>query len=171
MMQEKIAERTFEFGKIDFYGTGRKINAVTVEVTLYQKDEGLVFTASGEVWNNIHTDIVCGGQCLEELREFLYGNNLFMDIYYLWKNYHLNDMHAGTREQEAFLDGYLSGAKKQRYEVDYTERCNILKAHNMYTVAHPVTGQPYSYGHDWIFYEIPKKDIDRILDIMKMEVI
>ena len=53
-------KRTFNFGKIDYYGRGRKVNSVEVKVEL--SDKG-VFTASANIWNSKHTDCVCGGQC------------------------------------------------------------------------------------------------------------
>ena len=92
-------ERTFNFGKIDYYGRGRKINLVEVEVKL--SNDG-VFTASATIWNSKHTDCVCGGQCLDEVAKYVKSDK-FKKIYRLWKQYHLNDMHAGTEKQEEAL--------------------------------------------------------------------
>ena len=71
-------EKTFDFGKIDLNGCGRKINKVEVEVELTNDGR---FTASASVWNSKHTDIECGGQCLDELVQFLKSNETFMKIY------------------------------------------------------------------------------------------
>lgn len=66
------------------------------------------------------------------------------DILTLWKE-HLNDMHAGTREQEAFVDEHLE-------HYDYTKACEILKEHGMYEVE--VNGAPYKYGHAWLYWKL-----------------
>ena len=59
-------KRTFNFGKIAYNG-GRKINAVELEVELRKDEKGRdEFVASCDVWNAHHTDIICGGQCLDD---------------------------------------------------------------------------------------------------------
>ena len=74
-------KKTFNFGKIAAYGN-RKINLVTVEVELSEKDGHKVFTASGDVWNSKHTDIIRGGQCLDYIVETSIGHNpTFRKIY------------------------------------------------------------------------------------------
>ena len=86
--------KTFNFGKIAYY-SNRKENLVTVEIELKEKENGeKVFTACGDIWNRLHTDIISGGQNLDEIAKTPVGNNkIFKEIYRLWKLYHLNDMH------------------------------------------------------------------------------
>lgn len=69
---------------------------------------------------------------------------LQQDILTLWKE-HLNDIHAGTREQEQIIHENLP-------EYDYTKACEILKANEMYEVV--VNGRPYKYGHGWLYYKL-----------------
>ena len=147
-MEKKI----FKFGKIDYYGTGRKINAVEIEIEF--KDG--VFTASGDIWNSKRTDIICGGQCLDEIRKFI-KNDTFKKIYRLWKLYHLNDMHAGTRKQEQALADRFGGVDAN----NYTEQCNYLKSIGLYE------DNGYKFGTGWLKYEIPeedKKEIENLLN-------
>ena len=100
-------KRKIDFGKIDYYKTGKKINAVTVELELEEKEGGLEFTASATVWNSKKTDCVMGGQCLDDLAPYFRNNLLYKKILRLWRLYHLNGMHAecihqnqmGWREQ------------------------------------------------------------------------
>ena len=67
---EKI-RRIIELGKIDYLGIGRKENLVTVEVELEEREEGKVeFSCCGNIWNRIKSDILCGGQCLDEIKEY-----------------------------------------------------------------------------------------------------
>ena len=82
-------EKIFDFGKIDLNHIGRKINKVTVNVVLSGKSkDDMMFAAVVDVWNCTSTDIVLGGQCFDEVAEYLHGNVLFNRIYSLWKKYH-----------------------------------------------------------------------------------
>lgn len=153
-------KKTFNFGKIDFYGTGRKINLVTITAELNEKENGKpVFTASGEVWNNIKSDIVCGGQCLDILSKYV-KNPLFKRINKLWNLYHLNDMNAGTPDQENAIEQWKVNGNKY----DYTAACEYLKSINLYEVEHE--GKPYKYGHKWIYASIPENDLQDIKNLL-----
>src|SRR5574344_946492 len=141
-------KKVFHFGKINFYGA-KKINDVTIEVELNDED---VFTACGYVWNIRHTDCVSGGQNLDELFPFFNNNNTFKEIYRFWKLYHLNDLHAGTKEQEKAVNEKFGNANAN----DYEKHVDYLKSINMYEVEY--NGKPYLYGHGWIKYDIPTDD-------------
>lgn len=149
--------KIISFGKIAYF-TNRRYNEVTVELELRQLDKGLEFSCCGNVWNRRHTDIICGGQCLDELREYLHGNKLFMEIYDLWKKYHLNGMHAGTEKQENCLEEYCN--KNNCPIPQYEERCKILENNNL------LYDNGYKYGSAWLFREIPEKDLNRIKEII-----
>lgn len=102
-------EKKFYFGKIAYSGS---IERESVEVTVrYEKREkGYVFSASGNIWNNNHSDIRCGGQCLDTIAEYI-DNPVFKEIHELWKLYHLNDMHPECVHQAEF--GWRELAKKE----------------------------------------------------------
>lgn len=152
-------QKIFKFGKIDFENTGKAINAVTVEINLRESKKGLVFTASGYVWNLPHTDILIGGQCLGELATFrkLRNNKTFKIIFEMWEKYHLNDMHAGTPEQENALK---EAKEKGLNSNNYTLACEYLKSVGLYEVKHE--GKPYKYGHSWLYSPIPADDLAKI---------
>ena len=152
-------KKTFNFGKIDFYGRGRKINLVTVTMELRNSEKGEELSITGDIWNNLKTDIVCGGQCLDEIAEYI-KTPLFKELYKYWKLYHLNGMHAGTKEQEQALIQW----KNNGNIYNYTKACEYLKSINLYEVEHD--GKPYKYGHGWIFEEIPKNDLQRIKELL-----
>lgn len=85
--------KTFKFKKIDFFDKGRKINQPEVTITLkYDEENRPCLSICGNIWNNTHTDIVCGGQCLDEMIKFdsISSDLIFNKVYYLWTNYHLN---------------------------------------------------------------------------------
>lgn len=104
-MNNHKATKTIDFGKIDFYSRGRKNNKVTVELCLYTRAEKnqIVFSAIANVYNTKGTDVVYCGQCFDSIKDFFKNNILFNKIYGWWSNYHLNDMHSLTIEQEEYL--------------------------------------------------------------------
>ncbi len=167
-MKTNKLTKTFTLGKIDGYGNGRKNCLVTVDVTLYKYEspDYWAFTASAMVWDHTKSDIIMGGQCLDELNETsIRHHELWGTIYEFWKKYHLNDMKAGTPEQQKAIDNWL--AEGNQY--DYDKVCDYLKSIGLYEVTY--TGkacgkyynhEPYKYGHGWIVNEIPEDDLEKI---------
>ena len=150
---------TVRFGKIAYNRGNKKYNEVTIDLELRETSEGIEFSARGYIWNHIHTDIRCGGQCLDTIAEFI-TDPLFKEIHRLWKLYHLNSMHAGTVEQEEAIEKWKAEGNKY----DYTAVCDYLKSINLYEVEHE--GKPYKYGHAWLYRAIPKTDLNKIMEIM-----
>ena len=177
-----VMRSTFNFGKIDFNNTGSKSNLVTVEVEVRRcggEDSFTIDRKTGEktivgktpeyvelsicanVWNGRRSDIVCGGQCLDTIAEYrdqLTDIETFDVLYGLWKNYHLNGMHAGTPEQEQAIEEWK--AEGNKYE--YTAACEMLKAKGLYevnytglSVGRRYDNEPYKYGHAWLVQELP----------------
>lgn len=147
-------KKTINFGKIDFNGTGRKINSVDIEIELREQGNKSVLSVCGEVWNARHTDWVAGGQCLDDLIPFFKNNERFNEIHRLWKSYHLNDMHAGDKVQEEYLKNNLKG----RY--DYDKACELLEQAGLYE------HNGYKYGHGWVYEPIPEDDLKIIKDLI-----
>ena len=100
MFRNYIAKKTLDFGKVDYNHTGRKANRVTVEIELYEGTNGPVFSAVGNIWNQRGTDVLCGGQCLDTIAEYVHGSKM-REILRLWNAYHLNDMHPECEHQRA----------------------------------------------------------------------
>lgn len=175
-------KKTFNFGKIDFCGSGRKINLVTVTVELRRRGGKTTFTIDrktgektitgktpeyvelsicGDVWNARRSDIVCGGQCLDTIAEYrrqLSDPELFDTLHGLWTKYHLNGTHAGTPEQEKAIEEWKAAGNK--YE--YTAVCEMLKQRGLYevnytglSVGRRYENEPYKYGHAWLIQELP----------------
>ncbi|MEK6829434.1 MAG: hypothetical protein AABY15_04855 [Nanoarchaeota archaeon] len=110
-------------------------NKVKAEITLKEEEKGLVFSMSGDY---------CGssGQCFDEVKP---ANEYQRKLIKLWKKYHLNNLHAGTKNQEEALKGF---------EGDYTAYCERLKELNLYEVTLK-NGIKYKYGSGWLFNELP----------------
>lgn len=168
-------KRVFDFGKIDYYGKGRKVNRVSVEVNLRETDtqygyKYYLFTASGEIWNARGTDCVCGGQCLDEIKEYV-SDPTFLKIYDLWKKYHLNNIKAGTPAQEKAVHEYF---EKNNKRYDYTDACNYLESIGLLlddcgcntAVRRYEKGQGYEYGCGWVIEEIPESAVKEIKELL-----
>lgn len=96
-------KRTFDFGCIDFEGKGTARNRVTVEMEYKQDGDKKRFSVSANIWNTRHSDIVCGGQCLDTIAPYMNNNPVFSEILRLWELYHLNDMHPECGHPEGLL--------------------------------------------------------------------
>ena len=172
--------RKFNFGKISAYNKQRR-HALEVEFCLKKDREGRpVFSSSCAVWNQYHTDWIMGGQMLDDkiIMSQMKHSHLYNKIVKLWKKNHLNDLHAGTPEQEDFINS--EEGKKEREAIceeynkqnkyfkkmvnDYDITCEFLKRHGKYEVDY--NGEKYRYGYGWIYREISKEDMEDIMKIL-----
>ena len=143
--RKTIMERIFKFGKIAF-ASKYKYNQVEVVVEV---DENNNLSIYGDIWNRFHTDIVCGGQCLDTIHEYI-KNPVFLELFYIWKKYHLNNRHAGSERQDRIIYKNLDG------DYDCDKAVAILKENNMYN------DNGIIYGKGWYKREIPQYVLDRI---------
>lgn len=99
--------------------------------------------SSGQMYDSI----------IENLKTFDFADGWSKTIAFefveLWKEWHLNDMQAGTPKQEAFIKEWI---KENKY--DYTEVCEALKKARLYT------DKGYKYGSAWLSKEIPDKVLE-----------
>lgn len=99
---EKAYYKKLELGKIDYNGTGRRINPVYLEIRLEAKEKkGLCFSITGEIWNGNCSDLLVNGQCMEIIAKFFQGNEKVQRIIEIWKRWNLNDMNPGCEHQKA----------------------------------------------------------------------
>ena len=107
--------RVFSFGKVAYYGK-RKINEITLEITLYADRNGYPeFTACADVWNNIHSDIVAGGQMIDDLyKQFprFHNNTIYKTIMELWEKYHCKDVSNIEGKDKEKMDLLFSDKKR-----------------------------------------------------------
>ena len=110
--------KVFFFGKVAYNGK-RKINEVTLEIELRDWNGYPEFTAHALVWNNIHSDIVAGGQMIDKLYnrfETLRDSLLYKTIMQLWEKYHLHDISNIPVEDKELID--LLFSNKGRKEIE-----------------------------------------------------
>ena len=110
-------ERIFSFGKIAYNGK-RKINEVTLKIELRDWNGYPEFTACVNIWNNIHSDIVAGGQMVDDLyNEFarFRGSVLYKTIMRLWEKYHCKNISNIPADDKELID--LLFSDKDRKEI------------------------------------------------------
>lgn len=175
-------ERTIHITNINYNGinkTGAKRNSVEAELRLYNKNNHDCFSASASIWYGNHSDIYMGGQCFDELKDIPEVAELpiFKEIYDLWKNYHLNDLHAGTKAQEDILREAVKNGELKSYGASaYEETCAYLESKDMlydknYLVEKTqkdgtVENVPYKYGSGWLIEDIPEQALLRMKSLI-----
>ncbi len=100
-------KRIISFGKINYYKSkGRKINEVEIDVSIRDWNGYDEVSICGSVWNHIHSDIICGGQCLddEELTCHFKNDPLYNGILDIWKNCHLHKLEKVNDEYRKDID-------------------------------------------------------------------
>lgn len=109
--------KVFSFGKIAYYGK-RRINEVTLEIELRDWNGYPEFTACVSIWNNIHSDVVAGGQMIDDLyNEFarFRGSVLYKTIMQLWEKYHCENVSNIPADDKELID--LLFSDKDRKEI------------------------------------------------------
>ena len=111
---------------------------------------------------------------MDTLKEYVGDDDLFMELYNLWKQYHLNGLNAGTHKQKASVDDYF---KKIGKPYDYDLAVEHLKNVGLYVdklvdgeflnyATENVNRESYTYGYGWITYTIPNDVINRVKEII-----
>ena len=133
-------------GKIDYNDCGKKINLVEIDWEF----KGDKFTMSGGIWNSKKTDYLQCGQCLDTIKRFFPKHKIFNEMYEIWQKWHLNDLKAGSPQQEHYINSLC--LKKYDYDIVRNE---LKKIHLLKDQSFIHNGQPYEYGTAWLKAEIP----------------
>jgi hypothetical protein len=113
-------KRTINYGKHAAGASDRKVNEVTltvyVEPSKYydpktKKDyvNGEHFSVSGDVWNASHTDIIRGGQCVDDIIKHYAKDENSRNIRALWEVFHLQQMDAIPERFRTAIVAFVSG--------------------------------------------------------------
>ena len=155
---------------------------VKIKMTLEDYEQGRpVFSARGALYAKYQKDCYSCGQCLDRIEVMQLANKspLLAEILRLHSLYHLNDMHAGTQEQEAFLKGCTDEMRVKAFEKlsederltacydSYAINCLLLEQAGLYEVQ--FNGKPYQYGHGWIYQPMPEQDLQSIKNILSLK--
>lgn len=127
------------------------------------------FSASGEVWNHIKSDIVMGGQCVDTLAALFPADRRAQAIARVWKRWHLNGMRAGCEHQrvEKWDERPINPAKPlntygKHFEGQKYASWNMLtwvspKEHPKGLLGKPCPTCGYAYGSAWLKEELPEE--------------
>ena len=134
----------YVLGKVDYNGNGRRTceAAITWELT----EDGR-FSMQAEIWNNRHTDIYMGGQCVDQVAAYAPHDKKARRMVAVWERWHLNDMKAGTLAQEQYL-------REHPVTAVYPES-HYEKASEALTAAGLNPDNGYKYGSAWLREELP----------------
>lgn len=152
--------------KKDFKFIDKSGTIFYVQVEIKEKDGEKCFSMSASYNGGF-------GQCYDSIQP---ANKHQKRLVEIWKEYHLNDMKAGTQRQEKLIKSYL---ESNGLEYSYDLACDILKSHKivdgeireitnleykqlrsfegtlLYDV-HPKTKEPYRYGSLWLTWSLPE---------------
>lgn len=96
------------------------------------------------------------GQCQDSISPLLVKHRVFLEnddiaqIMQFWHRWHLNDMNAGTRDQQRFA-----------CHKDYDANCQELRKLGMYE------DRGYKYGHAWLVELIPDDVVKEMKELLK----
>ena len=143
--------------------TGKKVK---IELEIHQESETRkAHTTNYEDISGYKSLSICGdrGQNIEEIADINNYEELFISkddlqtIINIWKNWHLNDMKAGTKNQTQ----YIENLKKNGFKYDYSLACEELKKANLYI------DDNYKYGNEWLVEPLPENVINEIIAIFE----
>jgi len=135
---------------------------IYLEWELKETEKGHVFSGSGSVYNEAGTDIERGGQCVDAIAEMLPHNDFVQEFHYMWDLYHLNDMHAGTPDQEKYIRENI----KPKYEALKEEAIKVEEdrqkaKENLQTLLQRELGLPGRRFEVWLDY-LTKLDLGKV---------
>lgn len=139
----------------------------------YKENKWYVLSISWDVYEKqskyaplvCERNLVCCGQCDDEIREIVPMINNPEErkqwewVLDMWKKYHLNDLHAWTPKQEAFLKELHSDGSSY----DYTKDCEALADAGI------LVCNWYKYWTAWLFRKIPARDLNKIINFIKLD--
>ena len=117
-----------------------------------REEKMFCFSACANVWNSKRTDILAGGQMLDQLGEFL-SDDKYKTILDMWNKYHLNDLKEGCKAQDDFVG-------KLDVKGDYYDTvCSELNKAGLLVV------DGYKFGSKWLTMPIPETDLETIKNL------
>lgn len=144
-----MREHRYVPGKIDYNNRGRKDCEAEITWTL---QDGRFSMCAG-IWNHIKTDMYCAGQCVEEIAKYFPANKKVQRMLAIWRDWHLNDLRAGTLKQETHLKALtFPGYPVSHYDWARSELAKVG--------LQPDDG--YSYGSAWLTKSLPPEIIAEI---------
>ncbi len=95
----------------------------------------------------------CFGQIVDDIVPRTKAQKSFVRY---WKKYHLNDVHNGTKNQEAIL-------KIRKFKGDYNEACTLLEKYNL------LVDRGHKYGAGFLYKPISVSNLFNLIRLLKNE--
>ncbi len=125
-----------------------------IELTVKENEKGKeILSICGEVFEKGKRTPKRAGQCEDFIAVEFHAQGLEHFIA-IWKKWHLNDLNAGTPQQEAAIIEMFGKESADNFNAE----CGYLKSIGLYEVE--VEGKPYAYGNGWLYREVPKEEMD-----------
>jgi hypothetical protein len=129
------------------------------EITLKWDGERLSICAG--IWNPRGTDYYSCGQNVDEVAGYFRSDKTTQALLRLWRDWHLNDMNAGSPAQSAWMEANPIEAKYPDSHYDKARNA-LAEAGLNPDPSYLHNGKPYAYGSAWLKREIPADVIAEI---------
>lgn len=155
-----MKEHRYVLGMVDYNGNGRD----NCEAALTWSLEDGRFSMSGEIWNPRKTDILAGGQCVDTVVGYFPNDAKAQRMLAIWREWHLNDMVAGSPAQREWLKANPIDPAEHAYPKSHYEvACAKLEAEGLNPdPSYTHNGKPYRYGSAWLSRELPPEVIAEV---------
>jgi hypothetical protein len=148
-------EHRYVLGKVDYNGNGRENCEAAITWTLANGR----FSMSAEILQPSRNDSYCCGQCVDTVAAYFPDDAKAQRMVAIWRDWHLNDMCAGSPAQAAFLK---ANPIEDRLNY-YTTACAALDLAGLNPdPGYLHNGQPYKYGSAWLKRDLPADVIAEI---------
>lgn len=145
-------EHRYVLGKVDYDGSGRHNCETAITWSLHNGR----FSMCAEIWNPRKMDIYCGGQCVDTVVAYFPHDAKAQRMLAIWREWHLNDMTAGSPAQTAWLKANPVRAANGETTHAYDALLVALTAAGLNPDPNYLhDGKPYKYGHAWLKRELP----------------
>lgn len=150
-------EHRYVLGQVDYENKGKK----NCEAAITWSLEGGRFSMSAEIWNPRKTDCYTCGQCVDSVAACFPHDAKAQRMLAIWKEWHLNDMAAGSPAQRQWLkDNPINAVYPQSH---YEMASEALAAAGLNPdPGYLHNGKPYKYGTAWLKRELPADVIAEI---------
>ena len=170
------------FKKVVHLGFVKYIGNVFCEITIKDKGEYKELSICGVEGPRKNGN--CRGSCgqiKDVIVEHIKSNNFknfasgwdkksILHFIEVWKEWHLNGLHAGNAKQEAFVEKYLEEHPTERH--DYKKICKVLEEHNLLVDEEDIyNGKPYKYGTAWRYVALPEEVIEYVKSLPETKII
>lgn len=152
-------------GKVPYRPGGARVCPVYLT---WELDAGR-FSACGEIWNHMQTDVTRCGQCVDTVAAMFPHNKTAQAILRIWRRWHLNDMRAGCEHQRAagwedvrIPPSELPDSRANQDEGGILALWVYRHEHPKGLLCEPCPVCGYKYGTAWLLEEIPADVIAEI---------